>query len=143
MILELQPLDTLFFRDGKPFNKGEETWADAIFPPFPATIYGALRTAYFNEHIEIFEKLKREEKLNTVNDPTTELKINNIFIKADSDYLFKCPQNILENKNETKILKPIKHRSISSENKLELLLNETDGLFSYKESWLGKVYLKK
>ena len=84
MILELQPLDTLFFRDGKPFNKGEENWADAIFPPFPATIYGALRTAYFNEHIEIFEKLKSEGA-----------KYCSMGMSQDYELAIKCGSNML------------------------------------------------
>ena len=45
MELKLQPLDTLFFRDGKPFSRGDESWADGNFPPNPSVIYGAMRTA--------------------------------------------------------------------------------------------------
>lgn len=45
MELKLQPLDTLFFRDGKPFARGDENWADGNFPPNPSVIYGAMRTA--------------------------------------------------------------------------------------------------
>ncbi|MBK8563981.1 MAG: type III-B CRISPR module-associated protein Cmr3 [Saprospiraceae bacterium] len=45
MELTLQPLDTLFFRDGKPFARGDESWADGNFPPNPSVIYGAMRTA--------------------------------------------------------------------------------------------------
>ncbi len=45
MQLSFQPLDTLFFRDGKPFARGDETWADSTFPPSPSVLYGALRTA--------------------------------------------------------------------------------------------------
>jgi CRISPR-associated protein Cmr3 len=63
MIIELNPLDTLFFRDGKPFAMGEETWADGIFPPPPSVIYGALRTAWFANNIEEFVRLKINNKL--------------------------------------------------------------------------------
>lgn len=45
MELKLQPLDTLFFRDGKPFARGDENWADGNFPPNPSVIYGAMRAA--------------------------------------------------------------------------------------------------
>ena len=48
MIIQIDPLDTLFFRNGKPFTMGEETWADAVFPPYPSVVYGALRSAYFS-----------------------------------------------------------------------------------------------
>jgi len=45
MELRFNPLDPLFFRNGRPFTAGEETWADSIFPPNPSVLYGALRTA--------------------------------------------------------------------------------------------------
>lgn len=45
-VLKITPNDPLFFRDGKPFTWGEETFADGIFPPYPSVIYGAIRTAY-------------------------------------------------------------------------------------------------
>lgn len=46
MNIGINALDTLFFRDGKPFSMGEESWADGIFPPYPSVLYGALRTWY-------------------------------------------------------------------------------------------------
>ncbi|MCX7988419.1 MAG: hypothetical protein N2647_03125, partial [Thermodesulfovibrio sp.] len=42
--IKIFPNDTLFFRTGRPFTMGSETWSDVIFPPYPSTIYGALRT---------------------------------------------------------------------------------------------------
>lgn len=49
--IQLDPLDTLFFKDGKPFSMGEETWADGIFPPPPSVLYGAIRTALISEQM--------------------------------------------------------------------------------------------
>ncbi len=46
MELKFNSLDTLFFRDGKPFAMGEETWADGLFPPNPSVVYGAIRTGF-------------------------------------------------------------------------------------------------
>lgn len=74
MLIKLDPLDTLFFRDGKPFSMGEETWGNCIFPPSPSVIYGALRTAYFSNHIDLLEKA------NTENDPTSNLVIKGIYL---------------------------------------------------------------
>lgn len=45
MEIKFTPLDPLFFRNGRPFSAGEESWADSIFPPNPSVLYGALRTA--------------------------------------------------------------------------------------------------
>ncbi|SRR6266545_1617414 len=43
-----EPLDTLFFRDGRPYNKDEATQTDVAsrFPPSPLTLVGAVRAAY-------------------------------------------------------------------------------------------------
>lgn len=44
----LQPSDTLFLRDGRPFNQGEGAAgaASSVFPPHPPTVVGALRAAF-------------------------------------------------------------------------------------------------
>lgn len=41
---ELVPDDVLFFRDGKPSSLGSDHYLRSLFPPFPSTLYGALRT---------------------------------------------------------------------------------------------------
>ena len=61
MKLLMRPLDTLFFRDGKPFSLGENSWADGIFPPFPSVLYGALRTWYISNHTSAFSAEAIEE----------------------------------------------------------------------------------
>jgi CRISPR-associated protein Cmr3 len=42
--LVLSPLDTLFLRDGRPFNAGEGSHAETIFPPTPFTTQGLVRS---------------------------------------------------------------------------------------------------
>jgi CRISPR-associated protein Cmr3 len=46
-VLILDPLDTLFFRDGRPYNQDDpsEVEAASFFPPYPPTIVGAVRAA--------------------------------------------------------------------------------------------------
>lgn len=43
----LHPLDTLFFRDGRPYNQDDPGQAEAasVFPPHPPTVVGAVRAA--------------------------------------------------------------------------------------------------
>jgi len=80
MQIKINPLDTLFFRDGKPFTMGEDSWTSGIFPPYPSVIYGALRSAYFSNHVD---ELKKATKWN---DPTKNLKIKGIhFLVEDAD----------------------------------------------------------
>lgn len=59
--LTVHPLDTVFFRDGKPFSMGEDTWADGVFPPYPSVIYGALRTWYIARHASAYTNDAIEE----------------------------------------------------------------------------------
>ncbi len=40
----LVPDDVLFFRDGKPSSIGSDHYLRSLFPPYPSTLYGALRT---------------------------------------------------------------------------------------------------
>lgn len=48
MWLFAQPNDTLFFRDGRSFEAGADVWTWNVFPPYPSTIYGMLRTFFIN-----------------------------------------------------------------------------------------------
>lgn len=48
MTLMIKPMEPFFFRDARPFDKGEG-WATGIFPPLPSTIYGAVRTAAISQ----------------------------------------------------------------------------------------------
>lgn len=40
----IEPLDVLLFREAKPFNPGDGSWAKGIFPPPPITVFQALRS---------------------------------------------------------------------------------------------------
>jgi len=45
MRLFIEPTEPLLFRTGRPFDAGENNFADSIFPPTPDTIQGAVRAA--------------------------------------------------------------------------------------------------
>lgn len=147
MIIEMKPLDTLFFRDSKPFSRGEDTWADTIFPPYPSTVYGALRTAWFKQNIKEFEYLKESKKLNTDDDPTKRLKINSILIKKNDDFLFPLPRDILQSKgkndedSEFKRLLLSGEKHLTSAKNIDLLINPYDEIFSYEPFWMSELDL--
>lgn len=93
--IQIEALDTLFFKDGKPFSMGEETWADGLFPPSPSTVYGALRTAFFSENIDAFSTA------NTENDPTKKLVINKIYFKkVENNFWFPIPLDLVKYKDD-------------------------------------------
>lgn len=94
MFIKIEALDTLFFRDGRPFTMGSETWANGIFPPPPSVIYGALRSAYFAENIDEFYKAKTKE------DPTADLKIKGIFLNIGGSIYYPLPLDCAKEKTE-------------------------------------------
>jgi CRISPR-associated protein Cmr3 len=90
--IKIDALDTLFFRDGKPFTMGEDTWANGVFPPYPSVIYGALRSAYFSHHLNELEKANNED------DPTRHLKIKGFYILADNTVYLPLPNDCVKEK---------------------------------------------
>lgn len=107
MVIEITPLDTLFFRDGKPFTMGEDTWADGIFPPPPSVIYGALRTLYFANHMDEFKKFFNSKNEN--DDPTKDLVIKGVYLKGNSSgsLWFQAPLDTVKRKKEKNKLCPL------------------------------------
>lgn len=91
--IRIYALDTLFFRDGKPFTMGAETWADAQFPPSPSVMYGALRAQYFGEHPQ------QLSEANTATDPTRELRITFLSLLNEKNRpLFPLPLDCVKEK---------------------------------------------
>lgn len=112
MIIKLDPIDTLFFRDGKPFTMGAETWADGLFPPFPSVIYGTLRSAYFAQNINELAKANRDD------DPTKDLKIKGIYYSVGDNIYLPMPKDCVkvkdDKKNEAIKLMPFNNQWISN-----------------------------
>jgi len=139
MLININPLDTLFFRDGKPFSIGEETWADGIFPPSPSVFYGALRTAYFAEHMKELSEANKE------NDPTKNLKISFICYKKEVNYYFPVPLDLVTDTRDSCNVFPLKLKNfpdlassspttsilISSGEIFQEVENITDGLLKH------------
>ncbi len=49
--IEITPSDVVLFRDGRPFGYAAAAGASVgVFPPFPSTVFGALRTAAYRAH---------------------------------------------------------------------------------------------
>ncbi len=44
MNLFLSPVDVWLFRDGRPFDAGDDHYARSLFPPYPSVIQGAIRS---------------------------------------------------------------------------------------------------
>ena len=159
MRIKIEALDTLFFRDGKPFTMGAETWGIGIFPPYPSVVYGALRSAYFSCQINRLKDAK------TVNDPTRGLKIKNFYLQQNTNAFYPLPLDCVKEKGvkgknkKVYILRPIELQSISNcpvkqllrpidEKKVENIQDswiDDDSLLSYlncKEDGISYIELK-
>ncbi len=65
--LFIAPFDTLFFRDGKPFNKGVNSLAHSEFSIIPSNFYGAIASSFFvnnSSNANIFGKYLRDKEGN-------------------------------------------------------------------------------
>jgi len=89
MQIAIRPLDTVFFRDGKPFTMGEEVWANSLFPPPPSVFYGALRTRYFTERPKVLAHAATER------DPTRSLRITSLSLLDGNRALYPLPRDLV------------------------------------------------
>ena len=94
MIIRIKALDTLFFRDGRPFFSGEDNVASGIFPPLPSVAYGALRSAYFSGDLESLKLA------NCPGDPTGSLRIKGLYLQVGEDICFPLPADCIKLKEE-------------------------------------------
>lgn len=95
MKIKIDAIDTLFFKDGKPFSMGDETWAEGIFPPPPSVIYGALSSAILSSNPESFNLLTDISLFN-------DLIITDIFYRVNGNIYFPMPFDIVYRKNKSK-----------------------------------------
>ncbi|MGC8977694.1 MAG: type III-B CRISPR module-associated Cmr3 family protein, partial [Candidatus Ratteibacteria bacterium] len=101
MFYKIKPLDTLFFRDGRPFSMGAETWANPVFPPYPSTVYGAIRTWLIFEwgNLEKFKKGELKEDLGTLENKGS-LKIKGPLLALEDILYFPVPKDLLKEKGK-------------------------------------------
>ena len=102
----IEPIDTLFFRDGKPFSMGDQTAAFGIFPPYPSTVYGAIRTGIIsqNQGLSSFYAGGMTDEIGTMADSSSaSFKLKGVFpYKSDGDYLyFPAPLDLVTEDNKT------------------------------------------
>lgn len=96
-ILRIHPFDTFFFRDGKPFSMGADTWADGVFPPAPSVIYGALRSIWISEQKGGFTSGNIQK--------SEDLHIKGIFVDFyKRSIALPVPQDFVYNKRNNKYL---------------------------------------
>lgn len=88
------PLDTLFFRDGKPFEIGEDNWAEGQFFPAPSVFYGAIKSAYFAANRQNIALI------GGAGDPTADLEITGLHIMNNGIEYIPCPLDYVKYRDD-------------------------------------------
>lgn len=106
MKLFLQPNDTFFFRDGRPFTKGEQSEGHAIFPPLPSTVLGALRSTYIAEFgdLPLFDSGGMQNTIGTPESLCDAIRLRGVFLASNRDsqldMFFPVPLDLVYKKAE-------------------------------------------
>jgi len=109
--MTIKPLETFLFRNAKPFDTGDNL-AESVFPPFPSTIYGAIRTAVISQKNQYNSFIQKED--NPINkeigskDNLGNFAISNLYLIQKSIFqdnqLFPVPRDFVmkskDNPNE-------------------------------------------
>ncbi|WP_448374827.1 type III-B CRISPR module-associated protein Cmr3 [Fervidobacterium sp.] len=133
MFFSIEPFDTLFFRDARPFTMGVESWALQVFPPYPSTIFGAVRTWLIELFggLDAFKRGEMHEWLGTVDSPGN-LRILDPLIMQETAYgsyvYFPAPKDVLKTFDRTFKLGLLKNNAIALSNSVTdcLLINNKE-----------------
>jgi CRISPR-associated protein Cmr3 len=72
---------------------GQETVADAVFPPYPSVLHGALRTAAYFKHHDQFTGGE------LIDQYTSDLYLKQFFFKSEENYWFPLPLDFFVQKD--------------------------------------------
>lgn len=96
----IEPMDTLFFRDHRPFTAGEDTFAEFTFPS-PLTFFGAIGSAVLNstsgaEMGKFVRGKYKHPKLGKYDADLTNtgMKLKGPFLHKENEIFFPPPANL-------------------------------------------------
>ncbi len=137
MIIKLEAIDTLFFRDGKPFGNSDDNWAESLNFPSLSVIYGAIRSAYFSQNNLDFSLS------NTDKDVTKNLKINGVYFYDTNKQklIFKIPQDLYIYNEKLKFF-DLKE-NFSTSNNLDFIFEAEDDDIEKRDVFISKLSFKK
>lgn len=139
MIIEIDPLDTVIFRDGKPFGMGDDSWTSSLLFPTPTTIYGALRGTYFSQNPNDFKKIHED-------DVTQNLVIKGIYLYVDDELLYIAPKDCVKRLDQDEIITLKLKENHLTNNPLSYTLTSSEEIESMDEMLFDKItfddYLK-
>lgn len=126
-----EAIDTLFFRDGKPFNAGESAWIDSQFPPTGYTLQGAIRTAVLTHLGADMAKFANGEpclpdgvgSLKEALGSSTSLgkiSLTGPFLNLNGEFLFPAPLDLIKTDDGFHLLEPDDKMTLSEIGRLRL-----------------------
>ena len=132
MRLFLKPNDTFFFRDGRPFTRGQQSEGYSIETPFPSTVMGALRTAYiaFCGDMTQFANEQMKSVIGTKQSlADASIQIRGVFLgRGDGPLYYPTPRDLVsEKKSGSAALYPL------------LMESQSDTFSSNSNSELSKI----
>ena len=111
--LRLTALDTLFFRESRPFDAIGGSELTSVFPPPPRTVLGAVRSAIgdalgadwrqFQSDAEYAPNGKRLRDLIGYSDELGKLSLGGIWLSLDGERLYPAPLFLLHRKEKDEV----------------------------------------
>lgn len=91
-LLKITPNDTLFFRNGMPFDAGENMWVGTHYIPYPSVFYGAIYSTILGQNPRKRDSLFEIEDLETV------LRLGRIYIydEENEDLYMPAPLDLFK-----------------------------------------------
>jgi CRISPR-associated protein Cmr3 len=99
--ISIQSTDTLFFRDGRPFSMGDDSFAQGLFPPPPSVLFGALRSS----HLAL--GLDNDELPVNLIEESSNLEINLLAYECNQTIYFPMPLDLVISKGNATPLKMV------------------------------------
>jgi CRISPR-associated protein Cmr3 len=157
-LITFDPLDSLFFREAKPFNAGEGGFLDSQFPPPAQTLSGAIRSAIGEANgIDWTKKDEVEKLVGAAGDDPTPLSFAGPYLLKGEQRLYPVPLNLLcrekeEKDEETKEKKKEWARLIPSvttfktdmcDRRLPTIEKSLEGAKPVEDGWLDAANMRK
>lgn len=100
--LQINPMDTIFCREGFSFQKGSSNWIESLKKPYPSVFYGASISCLLRRG-NLKDLLKDKSKIEDQLKQNLQIKGIYIFDEEDKTIWIKAPNDLFVSENYAKI----------------------------------------